>query len=327
MKSFFLQLKKEIEKGNDTEIVVITDMSGSAPRGVGAMMLVDKDGLVFGTIGGGPAENQSIEMAKEHISLKKSSTYDFRLYENNISDIGAVCGGDIAIFLQFVDSSDNRWIDFIDGAILKIDKRIPDTICFDLKGDISKLLNKQSRQYEYSEDKFNLPLIIHERAFVFGAGHCSKALVPILSSVGFSVTVMDDRKELLKEDNFPTAENLVIDNYNKAGEILDIGNEDYVVIMTAGHKADYILEEQLIRKNPAYIGVIGSRSKIGVVNEKLRNDGITEEQIKTVHTPIGLDIHSVTPEEVAVSIAAEMIYERHEFRIKNGLNIEKKCPV
>lgn len=173
---------------------------------------------------------------------------------------------------------------------------------------------------------FPLPLPSGERAVIFGAGHCGLALAAVLHMVGFRVTVMDNRPELLTKERFPQAEELICGDLEHIADHITITPEDYAVVMTNAHTYDFVLQSQLLRSPMAYVGVIGSRSKKASVEERLRGVGVTDEMIQTVHTPIGLTIGAVTPEEIAVSIAAEMIQVRADIRKKAAAS-QGACPM
>lgn len=142
---------------------------------------------------------------------------------------------------------------------------------------------------------------------------------PLLQSVGFRVTVMDCRPEFAHADRFPVAEQVI------CGDYLELNAEDYVV-MTNGHNCDFAVQEQVLRGTLAYIGVIGSRSKTVAVNRKLRESAVPEDAIQSARTPIGTNIKAVTPEEIGVSIAGEMIYERALRRKISGAE-SRACPM
>ena len=165
-----------------------------------------------------------------------------------------------------------------------------------------------------------------EGAILFGAGHCSVALCPLLTTVGFRVTVVDNRPELATRERFPTADAVLCCDLAHINDAVTIGDDDYVVIMTNGHRHDFVVEEQVLRGQYAYIGVIGSRTKTASVNALLRQAGISEEAIAAVHTPIGTAIKAVTPEEIAVSIAGEMICVRATRREDAGIKLHG-CPM
>ena len=161
---------------------------------------------------------------------------------------------------------------------------------------------------------------------IFGAGHISKALVPLLSSVGFRPVVFDDRPQFATRERFPQADQVVCGDFTRIRDYLTVEPEDYVVIMTNGHEYDFQSQVQVLQGKTAYVGVIGSRKKTAFVNQRLRDAGISNEAIAFVHTPIGTAIKAVTPEEIAVSIAGEMILVRAERREANG-EVHHGCPM
>ena len=143
---------------------------------------------------------------------------------------------------------------------------------------------------------------------------------------GYYVNDVDDRPELVTRERFPTADAVVCCDLDHLADAVPVGGEDYVVVMTNGHSHDFAVQEQVLRGQYAYIGVIGSRAKTASVNARLRAAGIREEAIAAVHTPIGTAIKAVTPEEIAVSIAGEMICVRATRREKAGVQLHG-CPM
>ena len=171
-----------------------------------------------------------------------------------------------------------------------------------------------------------MPLPVAERVVIFGGGHISAALVPLLNTVGFRCWVYDNRPEYTTEDRFPLAEKLITADYLKIAEHVEMTEKDYAVVMTNGHSFDLEVQDQILREPFAYIGVIGSRRKTAAVSAKLRERGIPEEKIAVIHTPIGTAIKAVTPEEIAVSIAGELILTRAERREAEGTE-HHHCPM
>lgn len=156
------------------------------------------------------------------------------------------------------------------------------------------------------------PLSMGEKLYVFGGGHVALPVVRLAAKVGFSVTVIDDRSEFSATERFPEASNCVQTQPGKFAEELVLTYKDYVVIVTPGHKDDYAVLRGVIKKPSKYLGMIGSNVKRNKIYEKLKkNDGITGDDLNKVHCPIGLEIGSETPEEIAVSIVAELIKARH----------------
>lgn len=163
-----------------------------------------------------------------------------------------------------------------------------------------------------SVDVFIEPLQAAQILFVFGGGHISSALVRMGKMVGFRIVVIDDRVEFANAERFPEADETM------AGEIapllpkLNINGSSYIVIVTRGHQHDAQVLEWAVTTQAAYVGMIGSRKKVATLFSHLQSKGITQAQLDRVHAPIGLAIGAETPEEIAVSIIAEVIQIRRE---------------
>ena len=340
MHSAFAKLLYMTQEQHDVVLVTILETHGSAPRGAGSQMLVGQRGRLVGTIGGGAVEYRSEQMALRLLEEKRSAVHTFPLHEGGNEDIGMVCGGDVTVHLQYISWQDAAWhqlagklLDQLHAhrngwLIMHTDGALPSLIDGDYGTLCGEPVPKELLQSVciWSDNDFAVPLPIGERAIVFGAGHCSLALVPLLKTVGFRVTVFDDRPELASEENYPDAEQIIVGDYSKIDEYLELHSEDYVVVMTSGHSHDFEVQQQILRQKLSYVGVIGSKSKTASVNARLRQAGISEDAIQSVHTPIGTAIKAVTPEEIAVSIAGEMIYERACKREVAGI-ILHGCPM
>lgn len=321
MQAIFAKLLYEMEKQHDTVLVTIVNESGSTPRGIGAQMLVSRSGLQVGTIGGGSVENLSVLHAQELIEEKRSDIHEYKLHTNEKEDIGMVCGGDVTVLFSYIAGTDSRWHDTAASALARIAAHEDGFLTLPLNGDAARLANERP-----CGEVFAMPLPIGERAILFGAGHCSLALAPLLRTVGFRVTVFDDRSDLVSSERFPDAETLICGDFTKIDQYLTAGADDYIVVMTSGHSHDFEVQEQVLRHPFAYVGVIGSRAKTASVNARLREAGVAEDAIVSIHTPVGMAIKAVTPEEIAVSIAGEMIYERAVRREKTGYK-PHGCPM
>ena len=313
MQSIFAKLLYEMEKHHDTVLVTIIRESGSTPRGEGAQMLVGAQGPLGGTIGGGNVENLSILHARDLIARRCSDLHEYPLHRSDAEDIGMVCGGDVTALFTFIPGTDAAWAALAADLLQHIADRRPSYLALPLDGTVGFLTDDPEK-----DGFFTMPLSIGERAILFGAGHCSLALTPVLRSVGFRVTVFDDRPDLITPERFPAAERLICGDFSHIDRYLSCSAEDYIVVMTSGHAHDFIVQEQILRRDFAYVGVIGSRAKTAAVNARLRAAGVQETAIASVHTPVGIAIKAVTPEEIAVSIAGEMICERALRREKDG---------
>lgn len=166
-------------------------------------------------------------------------------------------------------------------------------------------------QYFSPEDKEKARELAPEgetRVFLFGGGHVARALVPILALAEFSVEVWDDRPGMAAQSSFPDAAACRCGPYPGALEALPpMTEEDFVVVMTHGHQGDYEVLAQALRTPARYIGCIGSREKAAAVRERLLAAGFTQEDVRRVHSPIGLPIGGKSPGEIAVSVAAQLI--------------------
>ena len=147
---------------------------------------------------------------------------------------------------------------------------------------------------------------------MFGGGHVGRALVPVLSAIDFKIIVYDNRPEIAVPEHFPEAEAVLCGDYPSFEQQVTLTSEDYVVVMTPGHQADFEVLCRALKANTTYIGCIGSRAKIAATREKLHARGFTETEIKRLHAPIGLPILAETPAEIAISVAAELIRHRKE---------------
>lgn len=325
MKMLFAELLRMMEDRQNAVLAVIVADWGSAPRGIGAWMLVGGAGRTAGSIGGGAMELDAVNYAKNLLAEGRCGRKDYCLHPDSADGLGAVCGGNAAVYFQFVAWDDAAWRRVSAQALEKIAARQRAGLVLDLGGG-TPALEEGSGGGSRREDSFFMELAAGERAVIFGGGHCGQALAPVLASVGFCVTVCDDRPGYAKRALFPAAERVECGGYPELCERLGLTEEDYVVVMTHGHAHDFEVVRRVLRAGPAYVGVIGSRSKAAAVNAKLRECGISERAIQSVRTPVGVDIGAVTPPEIAVSIAAEMIQVRAG-RMKRTGAFEKMCPV
>ena len=324
MRHLLTQLLYEMEEQHDTVLVSIVSESGSTPRGTGSQMLVSSHGRVTGTIGGGQVEKQSEETALALLTERRSFLRHFGLNLSSGPDsLGMACGGDVTVLFQFIPWDDAAWRGLTAAAVQALQENRPGWLVLRTDGGAPALLDASGTaitgqapagllpgRAALVDSRFYTPLPIGERVVIFGAGHIARALVPLLRTINFRPVVFDDRPEYAAPAAFPEAEVVICGDFRNIQASIDVTPEDYVVIMTSGHLHDLEAEEQMLRRKTAYVGVIGSRSKIAYVSQRLREAGISEDAIASVHTPIGTPIRAVTPEEIAVSIAGELIYTR-----------------
>ncbi len=164
------------------------------------------------------------------------------------------------------------------------------------------------------------PVVANPVLYVFGGGHVSREIVPLASHVGFEVVVIDDRPEFADPERFPEARQVRLSPFENVLEQLPVNSASYLVIVTRGHIHDKTVLEQALRTDACYIGMIGSSRKIRIIYDRLLEEGFDQAKLDRVHAPIGLDIGADTPEEIAVSIVAELILVR-----AGGGRRKRKC--
>jgi len=155
-------------------------------------------------------------------------------------------------------------------------------------------------------DIFLEPILPLDTVYLFGAGHVSRSTASMAKMLGFRVVVIDPRPEFNNNERFPDAE-LIVENYDSAFSKVNIDEYGYIVIMTPQHVLDEQCLELAVGTNAKYVGMIGSKKKVKEIKERLRQKGISQQQLDGVHAPIGLEIGAESPEEIAVSIMAEVV--------------------
>lgn len=328
-----------LENGNDMSLVSIAAQHGSSPRGMGATMLVGHVGRISGSVGGGSIEMLCIDRAKALIKEKSDASADFSLKQGE--NTGMVCGGDVNAWFNYISAKDEHWHNVCSAALEMIKEGRAGWLVLHLdappclidgKGNTlcgeapKESIPNASGICALKNGSFFIPLPIKDRAIIFGGGHCAQALVSVLDKIGFAVTVMENRREFTSPALFPDAEKIILGDFDRIDDYICLADYDYVVIMTSGHSHDLSLQKQVLTAPPYYIGVIGSRSKRVFINQKLSEAGFDAAAIARVHSPIGMAIKAVTPEEIAISIAGEMIYCRALLRESRGI-VKSGCPM
>jgi xanthine dehydrogenase accessory factor len=154
------------------------------------------------------------------------------------------------------------------------------------------------------------PILASPTLYIFGGGHISLSLARIGKMLGFKIAIIDDRPDFANAERFPEAEMVLAGDFDKSFSKLKIDKTSYIVIVTRGHQHDELVLEWAIGTPAKYVGVIGSKTKVKTTYSHLLAKGVSKETLDSVHSPIGLDIGAQTPEEIAVSILAEIIKVR-----------------
>ena len=332
MKQMLGIMVNRLEKGEALVLVTVTASSGATPRGAGARMLVSRDGRLCGTIGGGAVEYRSEQIALQVLAKQVSGQQDFSLTRNDVQNLGMICGGDVNVFFHYIPEGDPQTLELVRKALELFETGEAFWLLSDIaKGGTLSLYTRKNGTFGPAVPDWVLgklprqPKLLQQegeswcveqingsgRVYIFGCGHVSQELEPVLTHVGFRCVVMDDRDEFARRELFPTAEEVKLIDFTKIADSVTIGEEDYVCVMTRGHAFDTVIQAQVLKQKPAYVGVIGSRKKAAGVRQILKEEyGLTEEELNIVTTPIGMEIDAETPAEIAVSIAGQMIQVR-----------------
>lgn len=311
MRTVFSALHHALSAGKSTVLVTILSHTGSAPRGAGSQMLVGKHGLMAGTVGGGAVEGRSIEEALRLLREGgDAEIHEYPLHPSLKDDIGMVCGGEVTVLLSPVDST---WSDAVKAVEARFRAQTGGTLWLSTKDNSAPIVTDKGAECP-AEGYFPVNMPASQRVVIFGAGHISRALTPLLRMVDFRVTVYDDRPEFAVKDAFPDAESVLCGSYDTIEELLPLKDDDFIVVLTSGHSNDFQVLEQVLHRQFPYVGVIGSAAKTAAVNKRLWASGIPQEATERVYTPIGTKIGAVTPEEIAISITGELISIRAQRR-------------
>ncbi|GAC1663197.1 MAG: XdhC/CoxI family protein [Candidatus Acidiferrum sp.] len=249
----FEEITKMRRAGRRGALATIVHTDGSIPSYESSRMLLDEDGSIKGTIGGGCVEADVWAAAKEVMHSETPRKMVFNLNHEASYEHGLICGGTLEVFVE--------------------------------------------------------PILQQPTVYLFGGGHVSRAVAKIAEAAGFAIAVVDNREAFANAERFPTAQEIYT-SYEEAFEKVSPGKASYVVIVTRGHQEDMRVLAWAVRTQARYVGMIGSKRKVLSVYKALEKEGYTPEEFERVHAPIGLEIGALSPEEIAVSIVAELIAAR-----------------
>ncbi len=305
---------EQLSKNNPAVFMCVVESNGSSPGRQGFKMVVTENEL-HGSIGGGIMEHKFVEQAKE--ILRKQSEELFvkkQIHSKNVStnQSGMICSGEQTLAVYPLKEKDLHQIEKIVAALAT---HHPITFQFSEEGflilnddDLSsqKIFEQNNGSWKYTE-RIGYTNYLH----IIGGGHVSLAFSKLMHDLNFHITVYDERKELNTMQKNVFAHQKILVDYENIDQLIPDGS-DFVVIMTFGYRTDGVVLRKLLRIRFRYLGLLGSRNKINKMLHELRSEGIAESVIQSIHAPVGIQINSQTPEEIAVSIAAEII------KIKNS---------
>ena len=322
MEKIFLAIEEQLKMGKPCLLATIIASTGSTPRSSGAYMVVGEAGRIYGTIGGGSLEYNVILQGQEQIAQQKNFIYEYTLTMEGSAELGMICGGTCTILYQYLSTDD---LPLIQDALGIMESKEQYWLLLPvLEGKLQILQGASEIQgnglieidgTQYYAERFNFD----GKVYIFGGGHLAQEVVPVLSHLSFRCVVLDDREEFSKPELFTGAEEVLCVDFKDLANAVQITKNDYVAVMTRGHLHDADVEHFVLKTPAHYIGVVGSRRKAKLTRETLRSEGFSDEQLDRIITPIGLEIGSETPAEIAISIAAQFI----QVRAKRLVNMQK----
>ena len=304
-------------------LLVVAESSGSSPGRQGYKMAVGEDGQLCGSIGGGIMEVNLVELAGQILSQPAASNSASFLKpqihrKNADSSSGMICSGEQTIILRLLSPHDAKKVNTILYAIRHRTEAfltITSNYCNvgPPEGGTQNAPENLEADFIFEKESGG-DFIYRERLgpknelLIIGGGHCALALSELMSKMDFHIRIFDDRPDLNTISKNRFADDItIIEDYVEIGDLIPAGSNTYIVVMTLGYKSDEVVIRQLIHKDFKYFGVLGSRAKMATLMMNLKKEGIDAARLDCIRTPIGILINSRTPEEIAVSIAAEII--------------------
>lgn len=348
------QLTDLLQLYPESVLATVVSTQGSTPQKAGSSALIGAGGLLYGTVGGGITELKVIQEAQIRLKSKKSGLFSFELHGEIEKGSESICGGsmkilldvspklDLPVFRQLNKSIQNR----IPGVLVStIDQIDPENIHISrywytkdcelfFPGELGKAMDlivtrmldypvASSQTIERTTPELNKnDLVLLEcilpkpNLIIAGAGHIGQSLAPLAKTIGFSVTVWDDRPEYADQTIFPDADVVLTGAVEEMAHKIQIQDNTFLVIATRGHKSDSDVLRKFIGSKAAYIGMIGSKAKVAQMKSSfLEKAWATPAQWNQIYSPVGLDIGAQTIEEIAVSIAAQLIKVKNQILV------------
>lgn len=301
-----------IRDGRSGALATVARVRGSTPVPAGTKMLVGAEGRLIGSVGGGCVEAEVIGAALEAQRRRKPALLTHHLNADLAGDLGLSCGGTVDIFVEPL-IAEASYVSVLESAATA-DSGLVRTATewgsgpvktFEqlAVGAVSGAAATLTRDGRFMEER----LIQAPRVFVFGAGHVGAAIARAAAAAGFRVVVIDDRAEYADPSRFADGVGVLAAEVEDALTRYPLTAADAVVIATRGHRNDALILERVATSPAGYVGLLGSKRKKVVVTKGLKAAGVPAKSLERVRVPVGLAIGAVTPEEIAVSVVAELI--------------------
>jgi len=291
---------QEIDAGCRAAMCVVIATRGSTPQVPGTVAFVNEAGVMIGTVGGGCTEADVSRRAAGMLSDGGGGLFTFALDHDYSAETGPICGGQMDVAISVFSAQDH--IRPLREAIGLLDTGHSATLPI--------RVTTSAGLVEYRLSIESAPKLV-----IAGGGHIGQVLAKMMVPLGFDVTVIDDRFDFASAERFPEPIKPIVGDIAEMLTSQPIDANTYVVIVTRGHEHDEQALGAVVNSGAKYVGMIGSRRKIKIIFDNLRRKGVSPDRLDRVHAPIGVDIKAVTVEEIAVSIAAELIsVRRAEYR-------------
>ncbi len=310
-------ISKSLRQNIPVMLLYVMESHGSSPGRQGFFMAVNQAGEIEGSIGGGIMEHKFIELAKEqlgHFATSYSIHKQYHDKEAARQQSGMICSGDQTILLYKLLPESITPVNKIIACLSQNQQGIlqlsPLGLQFttEIHGEPDCHYTMQSELDWLYKEKIGY----RDFLYIIGGGHCALALSEVMQKLDFYIHLFEDRPHLhTLLENSTAHEKTIVRDYSQLKVMVPAGEHHYVVIMTVGYRTDDIALRALLHKSFRYCGVLGSAAKIGKMFDTYREEGISETLLNRVQAPIGIDISSQTPTEIAISVAAQIIKVRH----------------
>ncbi len=302
MREVLDELEQWTRAGEDIAVATVVETWGSSPRPLGSKMVVTRSGKMAGSVSNGCIEGAVFEEAQKVLKTGRPKLAAFGVADDVAFDVGLACGGHIEVFVQPLAPAHER-------LIAMLEKNQAATLRTNLvtgEAELTPGAPSGSELARREGDFFVEPIRRPAHIVIVGAIHIAIPLHRLAKLMGYRVTVVDARAKFATKERFPEADELIVAWPDEAMSTLTLDNSTYVVILTHDPKFDLPALRSVLGKEVGYIGAIGSRKTNQNRFDALRSEGFTEEQLSSVHGPVGLDLGGRGAEETALGILAEI---------------------
>ncbi|MBC6991134.1 XdhC family protein [Hymenobacter sp. BT491] len=306
-------LSESVGAGLPTMLLYVLESHGSSPGRQGFVMGVNANGAMQGSIGGGIMEHKFVQLAREQLASGVAESAVRKQIHNKTApkdQSGMICSGEQTILLYPLQSPDYELITDIISCLQHEQQGVltlsPAGLAFAPDQGLAE--GFAFRQQSETDWLYQEQLGYKQHLHIVGGGHCSLALSRLMRTLDFRISLYEDRPQLNTFlENDAAHRKTVVETYHEMAAHIPDGANQYVVIMTVGYRTDDIAVRALLPKNLRFLGVLGSQKKIEKLLGDYRAEGISPAYLAKLCAPVGLPIHSQTPEEIAISIAAQLI--------------------